>query len=185
MDHQAFAQLLGNYGEFIGALAVVATLGYLALQVRHSKASIDANTKALEEARKLALAQTYQARAEVRIGQLQLEAESEHIASILDKLEAQNWVSNDEAFAELSSVEQRRLRLWLTAGQRQFDNYHYQYQQGFIDQEYWENVIYPGLRAAAWNWRHIPHTGFRPSFRALVDQAQTEPLDEVMKGKIG
>ena len=26
MDHQAFAQLLGNYGEFVGAIAVVATL---------------------------------------------------------------------------------------------------------------------------------------------------------------
>ena len=37
MDHQAFAQLLGNYGEFVGAVAVVATLIYLALQVRHKK----------------------------------------------------------------------------------------------------------------------------------------------------
>ena len=47
MDHQAFAQLLGNYGEFLGAIAVVATLIYLAIQVRHSKESLDANTKAL------------------------------------------------------------------------------------------------------------------------------------------
>ena len=37
MDHLTFAQLLGNYGEFIGAIAVVATLGYLALQVKHSR----------------------------------------------------------------------------------------------------------------------------------------------------
>ena len=28
--NQAFAQLLGNYGEFVGAIAVVVTLGYLA-----------------------------------------------------------------------------------------------------------------------------------------------------------
>ena len=34
MDHQAFAQLLGNYGEFFGAIAVVVTLGYLAIQIR-------------------------------------------------------------------------------------------------------------------------------------------------------
>jgi small basic protein len=40
MDHQAFAQLLGNYGEFVGAIAVVATLIYLASQIRQ-------NTKAL------------------------------------------------------------------------------------------------------------------------------------------
>ena len=36
MDHQAFAQLLGNYGEFVRAIAVVATLGYLAVQVRQN-----------------------------------------------------------------------------------------------------------------------------------------------------
>jgi len=36
MDHQAFAQLLGNYGEFVGAIAVVVTLAYLAVQIRQS-----------------------------------------------------------------------------------------------------------------------------------------------------
>lgn len=36
MDHQAFAQLLGNYGEFLGAIAVVVTLGYLAAQIRQN-----------------------------------------------------------------------------------------------------------------------------------------------------
>jgi hypothetical protein len=36
MDHQAFAQLLGNYGEFIGAIAVVVTLIFVGMQVRHS-----------------------------------------------------------------------------------------------------------------------------------------------------
>ena len=36
MYHQAFAQLLGNYGEFVGAVAVVATLAYLSVQVRQS-----------------------------------------------------------------------------------------------------------------------------------------------------
>ena len=36
MDHQAFAQLLGNYGEFVGAIAVVVTLAYLAVQIRQN-----------------------------------------------------------------------------------------------------------------------------------------------------
>jgi len=34
MDHLTFAQLLGNYGEFVGAIAVVITLIYLSIQVR-------------------------------------------------------------------------------------------------------------------------------------------------------
>jgi hypothetical protein len=45
MDHLTFAQLLGNYGEFVGAIAVVATLGYLATQVRHSTNMIGGATE--------------------------------------------------------------------------------------------------------------------------------------------
>jgi hypothetical protein len=55
MDHQAFAQLLGNYGEFVGAIAVVVTLFYLAVQVRHSKDATEANTRSLDQSRELAL----------------------------------------------------------------------------------------------------------------------------------
>ena len=36
MDLMSTAQLLGNFGEFFGAIAVVATLAYLATQVRQS-----------------------------------------------------------------------------------------------------------------------------------------------------
>ena len=39
---QATAQLLGNFGEFVGAIAVVATLAYLSVQVRHSTSATQA-----------------------------------------------------------------------------------------------------------------------------------------------
>lgn len=41
MDHLAFAQLLGNYGELFGAIAVVATLFYLARQIRQNSAQME------------------------------------------------------------------------------------------------------------------------------------------------
>jgi hypothetical protein len=44
MDHQAFAQLLGSYGEFVGAIAVVATLMYLAVQIRTARADADTSS---------------------------------------------------------------------------------------------------------------------------------------------
>ena len=43
MDHQAIAQLLGNYGEFIGAIAVVTTLAFLTIQVRQNRRALDAS----------------------------------------------------------------------------------------------------------------------------------------------
>ena len=39
MDHQALAAMLGSYGEFLGAIAVVFTLGYLGYQVRQNTRS--------------------------------------------------------------------------------------------------------------------------------------------------
>ena len=48
MDLTSTAQLLGNLGEFVGAIAVVATLIYLAIQVRHSKEATEANTRSME-----------------------------------------------------------------------------------------------------------------------------------------
>jgi len=48
---------LGSLGELISAIAVVVTLWYLAVQIRQ-------NTHAMEENKRLALAQTYQIRAD-------------------------------------------------------------------------------------------------------------------------
>lgn len=42
-------QTLGNLGEFIGAIGVVATLIYLSIQVRHSRTLIEASNAATEE----------------------------------------------------------------------------------------------------------------------------------------
>ena len=42
MDHLTFAQLLGNYGEFLGAIAVVLTLLYLATQIRVARIATSA-----------------------------------------------------------------------------------------------------------------------------------------------
>jgi len=43
MDHQAFAQLLGNYGEFAGAIVVFVTLIYLVRQVSQNSKSVSAS----------------------------------------------------------------------------------------------------------------------------------------------
>ena len=45
MDHHAFAQLLGNYGEFIGSIAVVVTLIYLASQLRQNTKAMQSGTR--------------------------------------------------------------------------------------------------------------------------------------------
>ena len=48
--------LLGSLGEFIGSIAVVLTLVYLAIQVRHGSALLEANNAAMDESARLARA---------------------------------------------------------------------------------------------------------------------------------
>ena len=43
MDLMSTAQLLGNFGEFFGAIAVFVTLAYLTIQVRQKSSNMDAN----------------------------------------------------------------------------------------------------------------------------------------------
>ncbi len=42
------AQLLGNFGEFVGAIGVVVTLAFLAVQVRPSRRSMNENTRRVD-----------------------------------------------------------------------------------------------------------------------------------------
>ncbi len=43
MDLMSATQLLGNLGEFVGAIAVVVTLGYLTVQIRQNTAGTNSN----------------------------------------------------------------------------------------------------------------------------------------------
>ncbi|MEN8182035.1 MAG: hypothetical protein ABFS46_05815 [Myxococcota bacterium] len=49
-------QMLGSLGEFVGAIAVLATLIYISIQVRHGSLLLEANQRATEENTRLARA---------------------------------------------------------------------------------------------------------------------------------
>jgi len=163
MDHQAFAQLLGNYGEFVGAIAVVATLFYLAVQVRHSKDAVEANTRLLDANRSLALGQAYQTRS----GHVQsiavAQAESSHWPQMQLKVEA-------GGFDALTPEEHLRYMQYLRAQALVFDNIHYQHSLGLIDDEFYASVFENTVRAipAIKNPKIIGN--LRPSFIAEVER---------------
>ena len=111
---------LGALGEFVGAIAVVVTLGYLAIQIRQ-------NTRAMQESRRLALAQTYQMRADALQEMLVRAAESEHIAPIITKLTSVGYPDDVRSLDQLTPIERGRFRLWQIAQQTHWDNMFYQY----------------------------------------------------------
>ena len=160
-------QMLGSLGEFVGAIAVVATLVYLAIQVRHSKEAMEANTQSIERSQRLAIAQTYQARAQMAIETFRSNSESDYLAPIMVKFE-------EDGLEALTTEERFRLYGHEMCNQLHFDNMHFQFEQGFVDDEYYRGVFKPVVGANATKWKQLGPFAARQSFREEVDNILAE-----------
>ena len=158
---------LGALGEFLGAIAVVATLVYLAKQIRQ-------NTHAMEESKRLALAQAYQVRADSLQHMLVEAAESNHIGPIITKLTSAGYPEDITSLDELSPLERGRFRQWQIAQQTHWDNMFYQYQQGYLDEEYYRDSFRERVARLAPVWKALHVTGSRGSFKAEIERILAE-----------
>ena len=127
-----WASLLGNFGEFIGAIAVVVTLLYLAAQVRLGKEATEANTRQLEEIRRLNLVENYMRRSERVEGGYRDSALSDEISRLSFKA-----TTNPDS---LDDFELHRMREWMHAHMHRLDSQHFQYQNGLLDEESYQNL---------------------------------------------
>ena len=155
-------QDLGALGELVAAFATIATLLYLAVQIRQ-------NNRSMGESKKLALAQTYQMRSDALQMMLVRAADSEYIGPIITKLTDVGYPEDIGALEHLSKEERGRFRQWQIAQQTHWDNMFYLYQQGFIDDEYYRDSFRERVRRLAPTWKALNVTGARQSFVAEID----------------
>ena len=129
---------LGNVGEFVGAIAVVVSLLYLAIQIRQ-------NTRSLRSSAHQSIT--------VHIAELNRTiVENREIASILER--------GFRDLALLSDEEQRRFNAYNSARFRHYDNLYYQYRTGMLEESQWNglsnllafHLLQPGLKS--W-WRDV------------------------------
>jgi len=157
----------GAIGEVIGALAVVVTLIYLTKQIR-------LNTQAMDEGRKLALAQTYQMRSDALQAMVVGAADSRHIGPIIIKLTELGYPKDVTALDELDSEERGRFRLWQIAQQTHWDNMFFQYQHGYLDEESYQDAFKERIRRLAPTWKALGLVDVRRSFRDEINRLQEE-----------
>ena len=153
---------LGALGELLGSVAVLVTLVYLSVQVRQ-------NTRTMDESKKLALAQTYQMRSDALQMMLVHAADSEHIGPIITELTGAGYPEDLGALERLSKEERGRFRQWQIAQQTHWDNMFFQYQQGFIDEEYYRDSFRERVRRLAPTWQALNVGGTRRSFAAEIE----------------
>ena len=115
------AQLLGNFGEFVGAIAVVITLVYLAIQVRHSRRATQSNTEALRRA-----AATEQTNNYVALSWSVVERPE--LADLLVE------IRNVRSLAELSDPARLRAAAFLTATLKTAEHNYLQWQDGYLEE---------------------------------------------------
>ena len=155
---------LGAIGEIIGAIGVIASLIYLSVQIRQ-------NTHAMDESRRLALAQTYQMRADA-LQQMLVTAADSRIGAIIVKLTQDGYPEDIGALDRLEPEERGRFRLWQIAQQTHWDNLHFQYTQGFLDEEYFNDSFRERTARLAPVWRALGISGGRRSFLAEIERLE-------------
>jgi hypothetical protein len=165
MDHLTFAQLLGNYGEFVGAVAVVATLAYLAVQVRHSREATEANTKSLN----LQSYQAWQA------------ANMELNTAVSNPAQSEIVARGNYDSANLSEETYVSYAMFHLAIMQMAQSADYLYQAGTLDKDLWAAEMNraagilgaPGVRQ--W-WDAGGKTQLTPQFAERLESIQTNIL---------
>jgi len=149
MSFVELSDVLGNLGEFIGSIAVLVTLIYLAVQVNHSK-------RLLERNEKIALSQVYYERVTCRMEMYKAWLDPQMATVYARTIQGETPIGEENFanFDALNSAEQYQIRgqqhLFLSA----IDNTLYQASLGLIEDEeasLGENIIPIWFKF----WEHI------------------------------
>jgi len=149
-------EAIGALGEWVGALAVLATLAYLALQIKQNSQSIRSNTE-LEASRQLA-------------GLVARISADSNLKRIYD----------DVAEKKELSLEDARDYLWLVAEFfHSAEGIYIQHAKGFLSEDIWgeyERLMVGFLQASeAQKWWKNSHAPFSQAFTDCVDQMLSSP----------
>jgi len=151
-------------------IGVIAGILFLAIEVHQ-------NTESIDQSRRLAMAEAYQSRASATMEIMFQLARSEQ-SEIEAQLAEYGWPSNSGALAMLSPSERISYTNMEIARWTHFYNLHYQYQQGYVDEEFYRYNFEGLVRRFAPTWKALGlGTGGRLTFRAEVERILSATVD--------
>jgi hypothetical protein len=152
-------EAVGALGEIVGAAAVVATLIFLTVQLCQ-------NTRSVDESRKANVSQLYQFRANMHMEGMLRRAEASSLS--IFEVEAKAFA---RGVSHLSNEELMFARHHHVANAVRLDNGLFQYQNGFLDDDYLEYIESVIARAyPLWKLLGVFEMGFRPEFLRLANE---------------
>jgi len=155
MDHQAFAQLLGNYGEFVGAFGVVLSLMFVGY-------SIVQNTRATRAQTRHAITQSFMSIAE--------------IISVRPEAFAAGLSSTPTDFDQLTAGDKVYFISSIFGLFKYYELMFMEYKDGNTDDVSWNawsqhmlmQFHQPGVRA----WWALREATFHPEFRNFLNESE-------------
>ena len=81
------------------------------------------------------------------------------------------------AMDSLTPIEAARIKLSMEAAHQDYDNLFYQYQHGYLDEEYYQYRVVPTMRELAPWWKKLDvfeSGGRRPSFDAEIKRLMSD-----------
>jgi hypothetical protein len=148
-------EALGALGEIVGAVAVILTLGYLAVQIRQ-------NTRAVRRS-------SHQSAVDAFVNvNLTLLQDSEITRIVNTGLQRPE---------ELDANELTRFERWAGANQAHYQNLFYQYQDGIIEDELWKSYEttlreFVGTPGFTKYWERCRHR-FSSSYQEFVERLRS------------
>jgi hypothetical protein len=106
------------------------------------------------------------------VGHRLADVESEKLTAIRMKLNEHGHPWDLTSVEALTDEELFRYRDFLSARHTDLDNLHYQFQQGYLDEEYYQYRVVCAIRRQAPYWMKygIFRTNIRPTFNAEIER---------------
>lgn len=143
--------------ELIGVTAIVLSMAALAYELRETQEAL--------------LAQTYQERAFDAISEQLNTADSEFLLPVLV---ATDTGADAEAVAQLNDTDRLRLRQYMRARMADWDNEYFQYQHGYLDEDFFRTTTVRAIKNWAPRWRRLDIEEARDGFRQFVDEVLSD-----------
>ncbi len=124
----------------------------------------------LDQNSDLVRTQIHQARSDASVARMEGQADTEYLAPILNKIQLFGGFRNLSSADELTPEELHRVRVFLQARHQDYDNLFYQYQQGYLDEEYYQFSVSNAIRVFSpwWDKLGVFENSRRPSFNAEI-----------------
>ena len=152
---------MNRWLTLVANIAVVAGIIFLAVEIRQ-------NTESIDESRRLASANAYQARA-FHFSSMNLAAASapEMVDAIVAFRTAGGLDNPKEVIATLSPQDQLRVRRFYLSRVAMYDNNFYQHRNGYLDEDRYKSIDAPIIKGEVELWEAI---GIDLQTQAMLDE---------------